>query len=469
MPSLRTHLALALAATSLLGVVPNAHAAFVDRAETPFEVLYHDIGDVDDNVAFSAFNGQPWHFGLLPNQSGAVIGHGIGCAGELNHISCPSFNERVVFDLRGGNDSVEASTSGGVETSFLGGDGNDSFRSGIGPYGTFEGGNGNDSFMVQTYSGQSSPVALNGGPGDDRLGSPQGSNTTLTGGPGNDTAVGSSTGSDLSLDGQANDGIQNQAVSMIASDVENVDGGTGNDNISGDGGANELNGKGGNDHIEGGEGADKLIGDAGNDTIDARDGGADTVSCGFGSDTVDADAADTVALDCETVRRVPAGQGGSGNQQGGSGNQQGGSGNQQGGSGNQQGGSGDQQQPGDQTTPALKPLNSSIAAKWAATKKFTKVKKLVVSGVSTGGQVTVSCTGRGCPRGAKTVPVSTSRAVLTKVFKKKKLKPGAVIEVRTTASGYIGKVVRYTIRKKRTPKVQTLCLPAGASGSPTAC
>jgi hypothetical protein len=92
-----------------------------------------------------------------------------------------------------------------------------------------------------------------------------------------------------------------------------------------------------------------------------------------------------------------------------------------------------------------------------------------VSCVAAGGQVTVACKGSGCPRGTKKVRVSNGAAVLTKVFKNKKLKPGAVIEIRTTANGYVGKVVRYTIKKKKAPKRTTLCLPAGASGSPIAC
>ena len=40
---------------------------------------------------------------------------------------------------------------------------------------------------------------------------------------------------------------------------------------------------------------------AGNDTIDARDGEVDNVTCGFGTDTVQADPIDVVANDCENV------------------------------------------------------------------------------------------------------------------------------------------------------------------------
>jgi hypothetical protein len=44
-----------------------------------------------------------------------------------------------------------------------------------------------------------------------------------------------------------------------------------------------------------------------------------------------------------------------------------------------------------------------------------------------------------------------------------------VIEVRVTTAGKTGRVFRYTTQAgRKKPKVQTLCLPAGAS-RPTAC
>jgi hypothetical protein len=53
----------------------------------------------------------------------------------------------------------------------------------------------------------------------------------------------------------------------------------------------------------------------GNDTIYAQDGEPDSISCGFGQDTVYADAVDVVDGDCETVIRgsgAPGGAGGGG-------------------------------------------------------------------------------------------------------------------------------------------------------------
>ena len=90
-------------------------------------------------------------------------------------------------------------------------------------------------------------------------------------------------------------------------------GGTGADGLTGGAGADEITGGEGNDRVAGGAGDDTISGDQGADTLDggdgadrilARDGEPDTVTCGPGADTVDADGADAIAGDCETVTRT---------------------------------------------------------------------------------------------------------------------------------------------------------------------
>jgi Thrombospondin type 3 repeat/RTX calcium-binding nonapeptide repeat (4 copies) len=90
-------------------------------------------------------------------------------------------------------------------------------------------------------------------------------------------------------------------------------GGTGADDLTGGAGADEITGGEGNDRVAGGPGGDVLAGDQGADALDggdgddrvaARDGEIDTVSCGPGADTVDADGGDSVAADCENVTRT---------------------------------------------------------------------------------------------------------------------------------------------------------------------
>ena len=97
--------------------------------------------------------------------------------------------------------------------------------------------------------------------------------------------------------------------------ADTIDAGAGDDTIEGGNG---------DDAITGGPGRDTINADAaadscnflvcrlphGNDTVNVRDGEADSVECGVGTDRVIADAADTVAPSCETVdaRRRPGPQ-----------------------------------------------------------------------------------------------------------------------------------------------------------------
>ena len=67
-----------------------------------------------------------------------------------------------------------------------------------------------------------------------------------------------------------------------------------------------LSGGAGDDTLQGGPAPDQLDGGAGNDSFDARDGGIDTLLCGTGTDTGNADAGDSVAADCEGVLRPSA-------------------------------------------------------------------------------------------------------------------------------------------------------------------
>jgi Tol biopolymer transport system component len=93
---------------------------------------------------------------------------------------------------------------------------------------------------------------------------------------------------------------------------DTLDGGPGNDVLAGGFRQDTLYGGPGDDTLNGGPSGDALIGapghdhlngQGGNDTIDARDGQRDVVTCGGGRDTVLADRVDSVASDCEVVRR----------------------------------------------------------------------------------------------------------------------------------------------------------------------
>jgi Ca2+-binding RTX toxin-like protein len=253
-----------------------------------------------------------------------------------------------------GNDTLQASLDY-QPTTLDGGTGDDKLRGGAGTD-TLIGGDGNDDL-----NGWSGSDRLDGGAGDDVLSGDANrapSADVIDGGPGYDRidwTRSSSTEANtytVTLGGGADDGLPGEG-----DDVRNVEkvqtygpstlvgtaadeylevvqvtapstisGGAGNDTLRASDGPDTLDGGPGNDNVDGGFGDDTIVGGPGrdslagdrrggdcgpvwcklpfgNDTIDARDGEQDSVSCGFGEDTVYADAIDIVASDCEHVTR----------------------------------------------------------------------------------------------------------------------------------------------------------------------
>ncbi|MFF0110755.1 calcium-binding protein [Streptomyces hirsutus] len=159
-----------------------------------------------------------------------------------------TLNGLAGLDRLNGEDGRDT-LDGGDDTDVLnGGNGND----------VLNGGNGNDSLL--------------GGPGPIR--DPDGvveDTDALNGGPGTDTAtyVARSAGLVVDLDDTPDDG-QPGENDDVRSDVENIIGGDGNDDLTGNSAANTLNGGPGNDTLRGADGI------SGNDTVN---GGIHTDSC----------------------------------------------------------------------------------------------------------------------------------------------------------------------------------------------
>jgi Ca2+-binding RTX toxin-like protein len=124
------------------------------------------------------------------------------------------------------------------------------------------------------------PDKILGGGGDDQIEAGWGADS-LYGQDGNDRLIGERASAERSAN--VNDG-----------NGDKVSGGAGDDHLIGGFGA---------DRITGGSGSDRISGGDANDTIGARDGRRDKVRCGAGRDSVTADRADSVARDCERVRR----------------------------------------------------------------------------------------------------------------------------------------------------------------------
>ena len=231
----------------------------------------------------------------------------------------------------GGNDSIDAGDGADYVS---GGDGNDRVigdsdcitmkdRSGND---VLHGGNGNDDLYGDNAADQ-----LYGGNGNDQLAGGSGADR-IEGGAGNDNLRGDvnernvsadvlrgGSGRDVvdyshytkaisvDLDGATRDDGLSGEHDTLGSDVEDLNGGYGNDRLVGNAAANEINGWDGNDVILGGggndalygwDGSDKVYGEAGNDTLHTASG-INLLDGGPNDDLCIAKADDTLAF-CET-------------------------------------------------------------------------------------------------------------------------------------------------------------------------
>jgi hypothetical protein len=232
------------------------------------------------------------------------ISAGSGCTQQgSKRVRCSSSQiDSTYFDLRDQDDSLTDSAA--IEVEVSAGDGGDKLTGGSSNDKLY-GGNGDD-----LIDGGFGADVIDGNDGRDRV-----SYAART------TGVHVNLGTWWGGDGQSGEWD-------FVSSVEDVVGGAGDDRIIGTGVANTFVGGAGNDTLTGVEGNDVLDGGTGNDTFDAgtgddtllsRDDAPDNLTCGAGTDSIDADAADTLAADCErpaapttalpgaaTLDRVPA-------------------------------------------------------------------------------------------------------------------------------------------------------------------
>ncbi len=153
----------------------------------------------------------------------------------------------------------------------------------------------NDTTSAQTIRGTRNADRLIGTPGDDSIFG-RGGADRIYGMAGNDYVDGD----------QGNDRLHGGAGDDVIAGRKGNDtiwGDAGNDRITGDRGRDRIFGGAGNDTIFGNLDPDEIDGGSGNDRINVVHGGNDVVTCGRGNDVVFADARDSVAADCESVRR----------------------------------------------------------------------------------------------------------------------------------------------------------------------
>jgi Ca2+-binding RTX toxin-like protein len=270
-------------------------------------------------------------------------------AGQPGVVLCDLAGvDAILFDGEGGNDEVNQGTNQPVSIDLLldGGEGNDALN----------GANGDDVIVAGPGADRIADSAgsdqMDGDAGDDVFrSSSTGGADVFDGGDGTDEAgFIRSAKYAISLDGQANDGVSGESDNVKVENVlisgaadadvtgdggpnvltvedsataaavlsggggdDTLRGGTQNDTLRGGDGDDLLTGSDGGDVLDGGAGKDDFVGDLenfanytgiGGDTIFARDGVAERLNCGPGTDVAEADSDDANYLGtCEDVRR----------------------------------------------------------------------------------------------------------------------------------------------------------------------
>ena len=191
--------------------------------------------------------------------------------------------------LRGtsGGDYIQDTFGGNSQNSTVyGGDGNDTIASSANDKvvtSVFYGQGGNDSLTVTALATADGAATLDGGIGNDTLTGGRVADK-LYGGEGNDVLAGVA-GNDSMYGDAGNDKITGAAGDDL------IYGGTGLDTIITGAGANKVYGEDGADDITGGAGVDTIYGGAGADVIKAAAGTGNYVDAGDDADTVTLDAA----------------------------------------------------------------------------------------------------------------------------------------------------------------------------------
>jgi serralysin len=235
-------------------------------------------------VTLAGFNATVSSIEVWQGNGQAVLGN--TSANVFDFSGLTSVSGLLYVDGGSGNDTITGSNfaddlRGGVGNDTLyGGDESDTLNGGVGVDKLY-GGNGDDSLVI---SGTNDTLdVLDGGAGTD---------TIVASGPGSVTLAGfNATASSIEVwqgNGQAvlgNTGANVLDFSGLtsASGLLYVDGGSGNDTITGTDFADDLRGNAGNDTLNGRDGNDTLTGGAGNDTLDGG-ASADTLNGGAGID-----------------------------------------------------------------------------------------------------------------------------------------------------------------------------------------
>jgi len=263
--------------------------------------------DLGDGTDILAVRGTDERDPLTVGSAGLSFGGSGGSHAGVEAFVLRGLAGNDVLSAAGGTEQTGGLVSGPV--AIVGGPGNDRMHGGLGGD-VFRGGPGSD---LVTYLAHDTAITatLDGTPNDGVAGedSIRRDVENLMGGLGDDRLVGNAAsnrlagapGSDVLEGGGGRDRLRGEQ------DDDRLDGGAGDDLLRGGFGADQLEGGEGNDTLDGGGHPDTLRGGPGDDTLMARDGWIETVSGGTGWDTAQVDDDDVVS-GCEDVQRILAAQ-----------------------------------------------------------------------------------------------------------------------------------------------------------------
>lgn len=96
-------------------------------------------------------------------------------------------------------------------------------------------------------------------------------------------------------------------------------------------------------------------------------------------------------------------------------------------------------------------VSARLSASWAVRGRLTRARRIALTGVTPTASVRATCRGRGCPFRSLTLEPTRGTVNLTRIFRRRALKAGTWLELRVTAPGMTGKVVRLRFRARKRP------------------